>query len=266
MKKMSLKEMQLVELEMLVVFNDYCKENGLKYSLGAGSLIGAVRHKGFIPWDDDIDIYMFRHEFEKLKVCLEKSNNHIDKYSFHIPGDNNYFYPYIKMTNDETYVIEKNIIKGYESGVWIDIFSIDYCSSNADDAYKKGILAAKNTKNYYRFFVDCKITNLKSFIKHIYIVLYRNLLDAYKKKLFENFNKYSKNEYMKYCGTMCWAMSPKAVWPSDYFGEYIECDFEGYKIPIFAEYDKILKHYYGDYTIVPDEKDRIVHDTEAYFK
>ena len=72
MKKIDLKELQKIEFDILCEFDEFCQKHGLKYSLAFGSLIGAARHKGFIPWDDDIDVYMMREEYEKFVELIEK--------------------------------------------------------------------------------------------------------------------------------------------------------------------------------------------------
>ena len=78
-RKLTLNDIKKVSLDILISIHEYCKANGIKYSLGYGTMLGAVRHKGFIPWDDDIDLAMMRPEYNKFISYLKRHNNRISK-------------------------------------------------------------------------------------------------------------------------------------------------------------------------------------------
>lgn len=118
MEKISSREIQAMELDILKKFKDFAQKNNIEYYLCGGTLLGAIRHKGFIPWDDDIDICIPRKSYDRL-IELVKDNRYIDDTSlkFCLPLDKNYIYPYIKLVNTDTIVYEKDIKKQYCLGV-----------------------------------------------------------------------------------------------------------------------------------------------------
>ena len=100
MKELSSKDVKKVELDILINFDRFCKKNKLRYYLAGGTLLGAIRHKGFIPWDDDIDVCMPRPDFEKLiKIFPDKYEN---KYILKSIKRDNFLYPFAKIINNKT--------------------------------------------------------------------------------------------------------------------------------------------------------------------
>ena len=106
----TLRKLQLTELDILIEIDKICKENNIQYFLIGGTLLGAVRHKGFIPWDDDIDVGMIRSDYEKfIDLCLNK-NVLGEKYFLHCnESDENYFIPFVKVKKNNTTFAEENI-------------------------------------------------------------------------------------------------------------------------------------------------------------
>ena len=102
-KELTLDEMKAVELEILKKFDSICKENGLEYSLAYGTMLGAIRHKGFIPWDDDIDVFMKREDYEKL-LTLKYDDGDFEVKSYRY--SKNYFFLYSKMVDKRTSICE----------------------------------------------------------------------------------------------------------------------------------------------------------------
>ena len=122
---MELEELQQTELEILKVFHNFCTENGLRYYLAGGTLIGAIRHKGFIPWDDDIDICMPRPDYMKLLELAE--NGKLDEYRC---VDSRYIDPesptsIIRIYDNRTEIAFKNNLVKMKFGCWIDLFPLD---------------------------------------------------------------------------------------------------------------------------------------------
>lgn len=120
-----IKDVQRLELEILLEFDRICKKHGMKYQLYAGTLIGAIRHEGFIPWDDDIDVCMLRSEYDKFLSWVEIELN--NKYFFQTyKTDLNYINKFAKIRRNGTLFVEKSV-KDLEihHGVYIDIFALD---------------------------------------------------------------------------------------------------------------------------------------------
>ena len=132
MDNQTLSELHKVETEILEVVDSICKENGITYYFTGGTLLGAVRHKGFIPWDDDIDIVMPRADFQKfIEICNQGALG--DNYFLHhISTDDNFYLIYAKIKKNNTF-FDEEIVKSVDchKGIFIDIFPLDYI--NADN-------------------------------------------------------------------------------------------------------------------------------------
>ena len=117
MKKITPEEIKKIQLDLLIQFAEFCKKNNLYYCLAYGTLLGAIRHKGFIPWDDDIDVIMPRPDYEKFcKLVAEKK--------IATSLQNNSTYPFVKIIDTRTLVRERFAQKE-EVGIWIDVFVLD---------------------------------------------------------------------------------------------------------------------------------------------
>lgn len=262
-----IKEIQKIELEMLLEFDRICKKHGIKYQLFAGSLIGAIRHQGFIPWDDDIDVCMLRSEYNKFLAVVEKELQ--NQYFFQTyKTDLNYMNKFAKFRKNGT-VFKEMLVREVDMhhGVYIDIFALDNIEPNT--------LRGK--------FQIWQIRAIDSFFKHRLRVRHANMEPGFKKfnsKLkyhlikiipiekvkVENFvmniMKRFNNIETKYVADLS---NPgkgnleKFIIEKDVFDNSIEWEFEGHLFPIPRDYDKILTKAYGDYMKMPDEFDRVSH-------
>ncbi len=267
MNKLTLKELQEIELNILIAFDKVCRDNEIKYSLGYGTLIGAVRHKGFIPWDDDIDVIMVRKEYEKFKVIAKKNKQILDKkYKVLFPSDDGYSYPMIKIIDTETVLYEKYVVRE-ELGVWIDIFPIDYCAHSKKDALKIAKSQLRLCENYFRGRYRSKNDNLYNTMKNLlWLPIFRILNGIFKKRLLENEKHFSNNVPMKYMGVLVYIASLNNIYPAEYFEEYTVMQFENKNFMVFKRYDEILSDRYGNYMELPPESQRLAHDPEAYIR
>lgn len=143
MRKLNSKEQKEILLNILVKFNDYCINNNLKMYLGAGTLLGAIRHQGFIPWDDDVDVYMPRTDYDKLLKNAIKNSGNIENADYLKITEftlNNSNYPFIKVVDTRTKINLSFNNNSDSSHMWIDVFPIDNVSPSpevANNTFKK---------------------------------------------------------------------------------------------------------------------------------
>ena len=265
MKRMTIDEIKKVQLDILIYVDKICKDNDINYSLAYGTLIGAVRHKGFIPWDDDIDIVLIRYEYEKLLDVLKKDNN--PKYKTFSMKDEGYFYPYAKVSDLNTRITEKNWPDYKNLGVNIDIFPVDY-------------LPIKREKEHYdktMYYVSCLhncLTNIAYTHKNIAIRIIKRILrfrivkrcrqvdEWYWKNKINEMTRIPESKSMA-----CIVDGDYCVWDKSIFDKYIKIDFEKHDFNAVENYDTMMREYYGEYMELPDKKERVSnHDFVAYWK
>lgn len=139
MKKLNLNEIKAVELNILKQFDQFCKNNNLRYYLAGGTLLGAIRHKGFIPWDDDIDVCMNRPDYERLLNEFPQNNDNSNLQICDIKYKN-FDAPFCKIVANNTRVRNKFLGNLANSKLWIDVFPVDGLPENIDEVnqvYKK---------------------------------------------------------------------------------------------------------------------------------
>lgn len=258
----TLDEIHQLELGILDAFDEFCRENKIKYSLAAGTMIGAVRHQGFIPWDDDIDIFMMREEYDKFLYQTEKTGLMRDRYQVLSPEKT--AYPFAKMIDTSTRVNDYGEDEKYDIGVWIDIFPVD----NGYDSLEKNQQLIKKQQRRMRYRNYCGNPVGSSFLHTLVkkpFVFALNLLGMGSEYWIEKCREFPILPQSPYAGTMIWSMSYKDVYPAEFFDGYTELSFEGKKYMSFARYDDILTWRYGNYMELPPIEQRHTHNIEAYF-
>ena len=271
MKKIaSLDEIKGIELGILISFDKFCRENDIKYSLGAGTMIGAVRHRGFIPWDDDVDIFMLRKEYDKFLELVKQNNFTLDEIFYHVlnPENEKNVYPFIKIVDSRTIAYERDRKKKYMNGIWMDIFPIDCCGDTDKEVLEVIKYMKKNTIKLERTMMHYSDDTVLGKIKNIYLFFMQNVMRCKYEKYKNRVITFKFPSNGKYYGTVSWPYYKGNglcdVYPKEYFEGYTEKEFEGHKFMVFKHYDEILSHRYGDYMQLPDEKDRVNHGMEAY--
>ncbi|AQW81939.1 phosphorylcholine transferase [Campylobacter pinnipediorum subsp. pinnipediorum] len=267
MQYITVEQAKKVMLEMMDYIHDICIKNDIKYSLAYGTLIGAVRHKGFIPWDDDFDIFLTRENYEKLLKLLEKSE---DYFIIDYNKDDDYYLYFAKLCSkkykgeqiDKTIPIIKNF------GVFIDIFPLDYRDEENPKMqlskiknYKRQLLLSsflnynKTGKKHTTYLKA--VTNFPRFLYHKFIIKRCNIIQ----KLYEEETKYNSKK-TKFIGVCTGDM--REIYDSEDFEEYTYCDFENRKYMIIKHFDPVLKITYGDYNKLPPEEERV--NSHAYYR
>ncbi|WP_303997432.1 phosphorylcholine transferase LicD [Megamonas hypermegale] len=278
MKEISLNEQKKIQLEMLVDFANFCDENNITYYLSGGTLLGAIRHKGFIPWDDDIDIMMPREDYERaLKMykheIYEANNININKECWIILG---------RISNNKTY-LKGNWKDKYKESVYIDIFPLDGLPDNK--FFQKLIFFIE------QIFILCQVASVmkysvtkkyadknagvlnwkiyfRTIIKYILITLIGKTKPQFWIKIVHKIATMKSFYKSNFMGCLIIGnYGTKEIMPKEVFKSKIQVDFEGYKFWAPIGYDCYLKSLYGDYMKLPPvEKRQSHHDFKAYWK
>ena len=268
-KQLSLEEVKKIELNILVEFSKFCNQHNLKYYLAYGTLLGAIRHNGFIPWDDDIDVIMPRPDYDKFieltgyNPIKENLETRLYKNCLH-PN----IYPFAKVINKNTIVYEKGKAKKNISGLWIDIFPLDGYPEDKD--------TVEDHFNKYmklRHLQDLATTNPftirqslpKKFIKTFFIAPFVKLTGIKNlcKKIDENAQIYSYNDF-NLVSDFTWGDNLTSYIKKEELEPAVEVEFEGCKMKAPKGWKEYLTRLYGDYMQLPPEEDRIPHGFKAY--
>lgn len=263
MKKINLEESKKIELDILSFVADFCDKNGLKYFLAYGTLIGAIRHKGFIPWDDDIDIWMPRDDYNKLMYIFQ--NSETDYYKLICPTDKNSYHPYVKVIDTRTIKLEESVkYKNGYLGIDIDIFPLDGQPSDDGD-YTKWYY---KLQRYYRLY-PCLILDPCKKIKHMISVSIKKIISGGKKHILKKtaqlHAKYPYNESnFVGCVESC-NNSEYNRYKKEWFEDVVEVEFENIVLKAPIGYDSILTKMYGNYMELPPKEKQITHHSNENF-
>ena len=265
---LSSEEIKIEQCNILKFIDKVCKENDIKYCLMYGTLIGAVRHKGFIPWDDDVDISMYRADYEKLKKVLTKLNDQTYTY-MDMTNDDKYFQNFMVIINKKIGI--ENTYVDNDTNLFVDVFPIDTFDNiklikithilnklRKFSIYNKEAILAYDSKlkDILRlaFWRVAKFINPRMYGKMIAYLI--------KKYTFTNSNK---GKYEAAIGVGGEGM--RALFERGKFSELVNEKYEGMNLPIPKNYDYILRQFYGDYMSEPteEEKERSKHKIKAYY-
>lgn len=260
-------EYRNIQLNILLALDSFCREKGINYSLAYGSLIGVVRHTGFIPWDDDIDLYMLRPEYNKLINLLPEILD--GKYKLAcLEKDNKWNRAYAKMHDIRT-LIEESVNNNTGIGVGIDIFPVDEIPGE-ESLYKPYLKYMNMLKSYYTL-KSLQLRLSRGVLKNLMIILskiftfpitYRRLAEFISKKA----QKYNGKGTGFYADNAEGYSSTDPFLASD-FEKYIDLPFEGYPIMVMQGWNDVLTKSFGDYMTLPKEELRVPHHSfSAYWK
>ncbi len=251
--KDDLEKIKSLELEILIELDRICKAYDIKYTLAYGTLIGAIRHRGFIPWDDDIDVFMLREDLLKLREICKTELNERFFYQNH-ETDKEYYYLFDKIRLNgtifkETYLSKYNI----HHGVYLDIFPVDKLPDDLREIKKQ-----YRRYRIYRTVLNSKylVLNARHGKKKLAALLIRIATFPFPKELFyrmaEKTAQQNNGKDSKYAG----CFEDFYIGPESYYTELMDWDFENHKFNVPVHYDELLKKMYGDYMTMPQEKDR----------
>lgn len=264
MKTISFEETKQIELEILLKVADFCDQHGLRYYLAYGTLIGAIRHKGFIPWDDDIDIQMPREDYNKLIELFNRENEDA-RYFLLDPKSKIAGHPYVKVIDTRTVKKELGAKKGSILGIDVDIFPLDGMPSDDAEYEKWYAQLHKEYKKYQYSVISLKGWGFKT---KIHYLLYRpNLLC--RKKILKKTEKlhalypYEKSERVGIMETVY--NGKKNRLKKEYFDGYTLVEFEGHQVKAPRGYHEVLTDIYGDYMKLPPEDQQVAHHTNSSF-
>lgn len=259
-------------LKTLTVFDRFCSEHNLIYFAAGGTMLGEVRHHGFIPWDDDIDLYMLREDYDKL---LQYKNKLPQGYRMYSMEDEGFYVPFSKFVDANTTLWEAEQIP-YVIGVFLDIFPLDNAPFDIRKAqasrkkYQIYYWNIKRSERKYTFKEICDAffhsKSFKSLLQSIYTKLY---LNYHKDKIKKRFQKL-KQELIAFPQSdklVCYdgQYQDKEIMRREWFTESIKIPFENFYINIPVGYNDYLIQMYGDYMTLPPLNKRIMPHEHYFF-
>lgn len=261
MERITTDDMKRIELEIMDEIDRICREKGLSYFLAYGSCLGAVRHGGFIPWDDDMDILMPRADYERLIAEFDAAKAS-DRFGLATYRDKSGIYPFVKVVDKTTKVYENFVQKTYATGVWVDIFPLDEAPGARDRAYARGTRLALVRS----LMVADPSVGSSPFVKLVKRIAHPffSRMDPYAaaRKIDENARNACARETDFY-GDIIGEYVAGTLLPKAWF-EPLEVPFEDRRYFIPKSYEEYLTKTYGDWRTPPAEEDRDVHVFEAY--
>ena len=269
---MTIKDIQSVSLELLKDVHAFCQENHINYTLYGGTMIGAVRHGGFIPWDDDVDVAMPRPDYERfVSTYLSKHG-----YKLFASGSPECYLAFSRLCEMERTLVTEDRLPwcSQQTGVWIDIFPLD----GAPDDLNKATSSIKKMRR--KWIHCCYARSAKSSFTAAH-TLFKKIKLAYK-KLFWN-NRFRnilllKNQYKADCQKIEWGTTKhfcnysfitfglREYIPMEDYQSTLEMEFEGANMRVCNGYDHLMRHKYGDYMKLPPTEEQLPrHDLCHYY-
>ena len=251
------RKIQRLELDILMEVDRICRKHRIQYTMGYGSLIGTIRHDGFIPWDDDVDICLMRKDYIRFKEICKKELSSRFFYQSH-DTDPEYYLLYDKIRLNGT-VFKESHLSSYNihHGIYIDLFPIDYIPNNSIKQAFQLICF-----HFFRSGLMSKylVMEARGWKKKIIALFLRFLfflipLDT----LYKNANKVAiwyDNTPSKRIMNFLTPYRLKEIFNADLYKEYTEHEFEGLMVKIVKQYDHFLKQIYGDYMKLPPVEKR----------
>lgn len=264
MREIGKEELKKIQITILRSIHEFCEQQNLRYSLSHGTLLGAVRHKGFIPWDDDVDIMMPRPDYERFRITYPGFNPHCSVQSYH--NDDSYWFNFLKVYDNRTLFIEC----AARNGVYIDVFPVDGFPENQQE--RSSILDRATillnhdlrwaTKEY-----KVKILR-KDYVLHYLKYQYRNLLvDSRQHTIIKIDDLFLNNPFDESpVAGMFFFDRMQAILPRLIYEQYKLIEFENSFFSCIEDTHVYLHSLYGDYMQLPPVEERVGrHNIHAYW-
>ena len=258
----TLRKLQLTQLEILKVVDGICKKYNIRYSLYAGTLLGAVRHKGFIPWDDDLDICMLRKDYNRFIKAWnrEQPDGYLLQNKENCPT---FTQSFTKIRKEHTTFLQAaDLVDQYHVGIFIDVFPVDRIPKGK---LKQIVFQIRCIfyQLYIKEYIPPKGSKLEKMIACCVLNLVpKSLHEGIRKRLFRQIVKYNKNKE----NPIIFTESLKTIFtplPANLGDEFIELPFENNSFPCFKQWDIFLRAWFDDYMQLPPEKERVgIHDVQ----
>lgn len=261
MKPIGIDELKKMQIEILNETVTFCEKNGIRYFLAYGTLLGAVRHKGYIPWDDDIDIHMPRPDYEKFVELYNKEQN--DKYAIVTHEQNRkYHVPFAKIYRKGT-IVDEFFYKQSVFGAYVDIFPLDGIESKW-----QAWLCGQCIR--FMYIKTQRLCDRQTAARKARLLITKLILLPFSPHMIlSTIRKVATMHDFEKCERTCSFGSRTAlreILPSEVFKEHATAVFEGTEYRIPKGYDKYLSSKYGNYMELPPEEKRVsTHDSQAYW-
>lgn len=256
-REININELKEIQVNILNHIDEYCKANNIRYSIGYGTLLGAVRHKGYIPWDDDLDIVMPYPDYQRfLKEFHSADYLKVQD----MRSDETYRFPFAKVIDTRTVLIEHTIT----SGVYVDIFPVV--------GFPKAEEFESFVEEYHKYYMQMRsVTKRKnaSFSHKVFFPinkLFKPSRDKVMQKIEAIYSRYDFDK-VSHAGVIPNHYKKRRYIPAEVFRKYSTQEFESRQYPALENYDAYLTGTYGDYmTLPPEDKRHSEHVFTAYWK
>ena len=264
MKEIGIDELRELQMKILDYVDSFCRKNNIRYTISGGTLLGAVRHGGYIPWDDDIDIQMLRSEYDHFTELWNETKNKHPYELVSIESGNSMGYPFGKIHNPKTITYLYGVKR---TGVFIDVFPLDDVIDDTDFAARREIIKTLKKKERWSFLMTTSKTTLSGlyrYIKGFFITKGKHRM-YYACKI-NDIAKCKNDLDGKFVFEMVAGLKCKQPMKKTIFDEYDDIKFENRKYMAVKEYDTYLTATFGDYMQLPPiEKQVSDHGFEAYW-
>lgn len=260
-KEIGIKELREIQLDILDKIHIFCSEHNIRYSLGGGTLLGAIRHKGYIPWDDDVDIMLPRPDYNRFLKEFDGRYPHLKIQNAFT--DSEYVMPFSKIIDTRTILIEKQSDnETLKSGVFVDVFPVDGLPPEKElDRFCRKLHKWRRAVFYTN---ASKVTFGRfPFLHYVYRFFISNKQAVEKREQFISSIDFEK---ARFAGAITGRYGQKEHMPADVFRNYSDIAFENRTYRCISAYDAYLTKHYGDYMQLPPKEMCVRnHDFKAWW-